>query len=119
MIVFNAMTPRHPVLRLLVMIGAATQLLSPSVAAVADGLIAREGASQPLTHVETTTTSKCAVVHAPECGVCRYLSAAAPLPKAAPLLAVRARAVAPACAVSAAPASVITALPNGRAPPVA
>ena len=119
MIVFTPMIRRHPVLRMLVMVGAAIQLLSPGAAAIADGLLARESASQPLTHVEATTTSKCPVVHAPDCGVCRYLSSGAMAPKSNPLVVVLAGVVVPACAEASAPASLVTALPNGRAPPVA
>ena len=113
------MTRRHLVLRMLVMVGAAIQLLSPGVAAVADGLLARESANQPLTHIEATTTAKCPVVHAPDCGVCRYLSSGATPVRTNMLVALEASAVAPACAAKLAPASVVTTLPNGRAPPVA
>jgi hypothetical protein len=104
---------------MLVMVGAAIQLLSPGVAAVADGLLARESASQPLTHIEATTTAKCPVVHAPDCGVCRYLSTGAALARTSGLVALQASTIAPACAATLAPASVVTTLPNGRAPPVA
>ena len=119
MIVFTPMSRRHPVLRILVMVGAAIQLLSPGVAAIADGLLARESATQPLTHIEATTTAKCPVVHAPDCGVCRYLSSGATLARASELVAPQASTIAPACAGTRAPASVVATLPNGRAPPVA
>jgi hypothetical protein len=102
---------------MLVMVGAAIQLLSPGVAAIADGLLATESASQPLTHVESTTTAKCAVVHAPDCGVCRYLSSGSTLSRAVqpvPLLQVT---PVPPNAIACAPASIATSLPDGRAPP--
>ena len=102
---------------MLVMVGAAIQLLSPGVAAVADGLLATESASQPLTHIEASTTAKCPVVHAPDCGVCRYLSSASHQARAAtPLPVIGAALPIPRDAVCAS-TSVFTSLPDGRAPP--
>lgn len=103
---------------MLVMIGAAIQLLSPGVAAIADGLLARESASQPLTHIEATTTARCPVVHAPDCGVCRFLSSAASAPRMPADVLFAAADIAPTCTDAGAPASVIATLPNERAPPV-
>lgn len=111
------MSRRHPVLRMLVMVGAAIQLLSPGVAAIADGLLARESAAQPLTHIEASTSAKCSVVHAPDCGVCRYLSSASSLPRLAPPLPVFEAALPLPRDVVCASASVVTSLPDGRAPP--
>ena len=102
---------------MLVMIGAALQLLSPGVASIADGLIARDSASGPLTHVEATTSATCAVMHAPDCGVCRYLSAASLLPRVAPPLVQFEPAPLPRCAEARAQWSGTTVLPDGRAPP--
>src|SRR5688572_13544714 len=82
------MSRRHPVLRMLVMFCAAVQLLSPGIAAVADGLLAAVNASRPLTHIEASTTAKCPVVHAPDCGVCRYLSSASHAARVSPQLPV-------------------------------
>ena len=101
------------------MLGAAIQLLSPGVAAIADGLLATESASQPLTHIEASTTAKCPVVHAPDCGVCRYLSSVPTLARGSALVEVRTAAIMPACAETLAPTSIVTTLPNGRAPPAA
>ena len=111
------MSRRHQLLRLLVMIGAAFQLLSPGVAAVADGLLARENASGPLTHIEATTTATCPVVHAPDCGVCRYLSAAGTPQRAAPSILLAAGSLQPRCEEARQPAGAAALRPNGRAPP--
>jgi hypothetical protein len=111
------MTPRHPVLRMLVMIGAAVQLLSPGAAAVADGLLATANASQPLTHIEATTTAKCPVVHAPDCGVCRYLSSSSTLARAVQLVPLLQDAPGSPNAIVCAPASITTSLRRSRAPP--
>ena len=102
---------------MLVLVGAAVQLLSPGAAAIADGLLATESASQPLTHVESSTTAKCPVVHAPDCGVCRYLSSASLLPRVAPQLPVSAAAVPLPQDAACASARVVSSLPDGRAPP--
>lgn len=69
--------------RLLSLLFAVAQLVMPAASAVADGL-ASTGAA-PVGHVESRTSSSCAVVHPPDCGVCRYLwthcaSATAELP---------------------------------------
>ena len=118
MIVFTPMNGRQPLLRMLVMVGAAIQLLSPGVAAIADGLLARSNASGPLTHIEATTTATCPVVHAPDCGVCRYLSAAGTPQRATPSLLLTTASAQPRCEESRQPVSAATLQPNGRAPPV-
>ena len=111
------MSGRNPVLRMLVMVGAALQLLSPGVASIAHGLVARESASGPLTHIEATSSATCPVVHAPDCGVCRYVSAAGTQAKVAPTLFVGELAAPPECVASLAPRRGVAALPDGRAPP--
>lgn len=112
------MSGRHPLLRMLVMVGAAVQLLSPAVASIADGLLAQDSASSPLTHIEATSSSTCPVVHPPDCGVCRYLSAAGTQPRVpATMLVVETR-TAPACLGSPSTGRAGTSLPDGRAPPV-
>jgi hypothetical protein len=112
------MSGRNPVLRMLVMVGAALQLLSPGVASIAHGMSARENASGPLTHIESTTTATCPVVHAPDCGVCRYLSTASTLPRATDSIPQAETAATPLCASGWAPSGVRIFLPDGRAPPV-
>ena len=111
------MSGRNPGLRMLVMVGAALQLLSPGVASIAHGMSARENASGPLRHIESTTTATCPVVHAPDCGVCRYLSAAGTQAKLAPTLLVGELTAAPECVASLVPRRGVAALPDGRAPP--
>ena len=112
------MSGRNPVLRMLVMVGATLQFLSPGVASIAHGMSARENASGPLTHIESTTTATCPVVHAPDCGVCRYLSTASAQPRATDPIPQAGAAVAPVCAAGWAPAGGRIFLPDGRAPPV-
>jgi hypothetical protein len=112
------MSGRNPVLRMLVMVGAALQLLSPGVASIADGKLARENASGPLTHIESTTTATCPVVHAPDCGVCRYLSTTGTLPRVSDSVPQAETAATPMCAEGRAPAGGRIFLPDGRAPPV-
>ena len=104
-------------LRWLVMFGAAIQLLSPGIASIADGLLARENASGPLTHVEATTSATCPVVHPPDCGVCRYLSGTSALPRVGPTALVGESVPFPRCARSRILAAGVSILPNGRAPP--
>lgn len=111
------MSGRHPFLRMLVMVGAAVQLLSPAVASIADGRMARESASSPLTHIEETSSATCPVVHAPDCGVCRYLSVAGTQSRATAALLVAETTAAPACLVAPSPGRAGTSLPDGRAPP--
>lgn len=103
---------------MLVMIGAALQLLSPGIASIADGLLARDNASGPLTHIEATTTSSCPVVHAPDCGICRYLSTAGTLQRTTPAIVVSTGSPQPRCAETRQPLGGATLQPNGRAPPV-
>ena len=102
---------------MLVMFCAAVQLLSPGIAAVADGLLAAVNASRPLTHIEASTTAKCPVVHAPDCGVCRYLSSSSTLARVVQPLPVLQDAPVSPNAIACAPASNATTLPDGRAPP--
>ena len=103
---------------MLVMVGAALQLLSPGFASIAHGMSARENASGPLTHIEATTTASCPVVHAPDCAVCRYLSTAGTVPREADPILQSGTAALPNCAEVHAPASGRVFLPDGRAPPV-
>jgi hypothetical protein len=112
------MKRRSPLLRLLAGAAALLQLTTPPLSAVADGLAARDSAGERVAHVESTTTSRCPVVHAPDCGVCRYLTTcgAPPLDAATPVVIA---AVAPPARTNVShstPAAAV--LPDGRAPPV-
>src|SRR5687768_16137798 len=73
----RAMRRRTPFVRFLALFWAALQLASPRISSIADGRMAAQNASGPTTHVESTTTSSCPVVHSPDCAVCRYLSGSA------------------------------------------
>lgn len=89
----------------------------PAASALADGLLARGAAREAVAHVEASTTASCPVVHAPDCGVCRYLSACDATDAAdAPQLAIRL-----AAPLNAEPGlgerSPALLLPHGRAPP--
>jgi len=111
------MTARKGFARFLALLCATVQFASPGLSAIADGTLARENASEPLTHVESAPSANCPVVHPPDCAVCRYLSSAA-APPAVSNLAIDD------CAESRLPGpesrqphdSAIT-LPHGRAPP--
>ena len=111
------MKRRTTFVRFLALFWAALQLASPAVSAIADGKLASQNASGPATHVEATTTASCPVVHSPDCGVCRYLSASAlgsRLSAFAPLLSGQSRELR---AESREQHSAALALPHGRAPP--
>lgn len=89
----------------------------PAASALADGLLARGSAREAVAHVEASTTASCPVVHAPDCGVCRYLSTCGATDAAdAPPLAIHR-----ATALNAEPGigdrSPALLLPHGRAPP--
>jgi hypothetical protein len=71
------MKRRSGLSRFFVLLVAALQLASTGFSALAHGKLARQGASGPATHVEGTTSSRCPVVHAPDCAVCRYLTTVA------------------------------------------
>lgn len=108
---------RTPFVRVLAILWATLQLASPAVSAIADGKAAFESASEATTHVEATSTERCPLVHAPDCGVCRYLSTPTSEQPAAPAwLATSSCARIPAGSDRAAPGAAMT-LPRGRAPP--
>jgi hypothetical protein len=111
------MRRRTPLVRFLALLWATLQLASPAVGAVADGRAVSGGAADLTAHVEATTTSACPVVHAPDCAVCRYLSASAAEPVPEPVQRVVERAAqCPETLRNSARASAHV-LPDGRAPP--
>jgi hypothetical protein len=111
------MTGHKGFARFLALVCATVQLASPGLSAIADGLLARQNASQPLTHVESTTTATCPVVHPPDCAMCRYLSSAASLPSLTALaLEFCAERQQPRAESLLRHGSPVT-LPHGRAPP--
>ena len=73
------MTRRSPVIRLLALLWATLQIASPGLGALADGLLAAQ-TRDPASHVEATTSGRCPVVHAPDCGLCRQLTTAVAVP---------------------------------------
>jgi hypothetical protein len=52
---------------------ASLQLLVPGAAAWADAEVEARGSVAPV-HIESHSTSSCARVHPPDCGLCRFLS---------------------------------------------
>jgi hypothetical protein len=113
------MKRRTTLIRFLALVWATLQLASPGLASIADGMLARESASSPSTHVETTTSASCPVVHSPDCAVCRYLSASGSNAPAAAAFSWKAasqcRVIADATTIA---LSTAVALPHGRAPPI-
>ena len=71
---------REPGVHLFASLCAIVQLVSPGVAAVADGFLAIDSVSQPRTHIEASSGASCRAVHSPDCAVCRYLSSAVMYP---------------------------------------
>jgi hypothetical protein len=69
-----AMVHRVGRLRILTFVLGTLQLASPSVSALADGMLALASVGRPTTHVEAVTQAACPMVHAPDCGLCRLLS---------------------------------------------
>lgn len=104
--------------RVLTCVLAAIQFAAPASSAVADGLLAQNASLGAATHIEAATTSACPLVHAPDCGLCRYLSLKASSDASAPTVSWSGdsgcRIVVEATAVVR-PAN--DGLPNGRAPP--
>jgi hypothetical protein len=49
------------------------QLVVPGAAAWADAELEAQGRSAPI-HIESHSTSSCARVHPPDCGLCRFLN---------------------------------------------
>ena len=78
-----------------------------------------DNAGEPVSHVEATSTSACPAAHAPNCGVCRYLSGPSALPDGGARAAAGTRGDEPPGASLAYPGSRTVALPRGRAPPAA
>lgn len=104
--------------RILALVWAMVQVLSPGASAIADGMLARENAAAPLAHVEATGSATCPEVHSPDCGVCRYLSTGGEMPAAAAPLPVARRVVAAASQRGLGAAAGARFLPLGRAPPL-
>jgi hypothetical protein len=74
LICLMAMTHRFARLRILTFVLGTLQLASPGASAIADGMLALASVGQPATHVEAVTQAACPLVHAPDCGLCRFLS---------------------------------------------
>jgi len=111
------MNRRSPLFRFVTLAWASLQLASPALASWADGRQSMESASSPQTHVEATTSDGCPVVHSPDCGLCRYLSASQANAEPATIswIATTASELVGSASVAASSGSV--ALPFGRAPP--
>jgi len=113
------MNGRAPFLRVLALALATLQVVSPALVVFADGSSMRNAVAESVSHVEGTSSDSCSQVHAPDCGLCRYLSGLTAL-----LPQVHMAVTAPDPA-SAAPGSLrlhissVRFFPPGRAPPVA
>jgi hypothetical protein len=60
--------------RAILAIVAALQLAAPGAASWADARLEFEGRFAPV-HIESHSTSSCARVHAPDCGLCHFVGA--------------------------------------------
>jgi hypothetical protein len=112
-------TRRFPfLLRVLAVVLALVQSASPAAAAVADGVLAREGGIRPVAvHVEDRQYEGCPPGHATDCALCACLSPAAePTSSGAPFAVAAARVPAGEPPVDAATPASGT-LPAARAPP--
>lgn len=115
----ESMTRRTALFRKLALAWALLHVALPGAGAVADGLLMRASAGEQVAHVESTTTSSCPVVHAPDCGVCRYLSGCTSLSATGALPASIASASAGMDAGISVPPDRSVVLPDNRAPPLA
>lgn len=106
-------------IRILVVVLAMLQVALPGIGAIADGRVAVAAAAGQYAHVEESSSATCPVAHAPDCAVCRFLSAGAMGCDVAPgaLLLGDAGAVAEAPPEPVATAAVR--LPDARGPPAA
>lgn len=110
------MTRRDALARALVLVWATFQLLAPGATSIAHGLSSLESSAAPV-HVEATGSASCPEVHAPGCGVCRYLTSCSDRPGHGPIVAVMPARLTLPFALEAGHPSVATVLPPGRAPP--
>ena len=113
------MSRRSTSVRILAILWAALQFASPGASAIADGMLAASNAAGPTTHVEATTTASCPVVHAPDCGVCRYLSGPAAVNRISAFAIALLTEKRELRTESSVTSVALAALPHGRAPPVA
>jgi hypothetical protein len=113
----SRMTTRSAALRSLALFWAALHLASPGLTSVAHGVGAAQGV-QPAAHVESTTSETCPVVHAPDCGVCRYLSQASGVASTPSYALLRRAGNEPVPTLRTRAISAAVVLPDGRAPPV-
>jgi hypothetical protein len=94
------------------------QLAAPGLSAIADGMLARDSAGAPSTHIEATTSASCPFVHSPDCALCRQLSMSALGDGAAPAFV---SAASSQCELGSAATivarSAAVGLPPGRGPP--
>jgi hypothetical protein len=112
------MTRRAPMLRFLALLWASLQVAMPAASAVADGMVARESGQQAYAHIESSTTARCPVVHPPDCGVCRFLTACGSAPSGTPAAFVTRASLAVKPELVGSDHAAALSLPDGRAPPV-
>jgi hypothetical protein len=110
------MMRRTTLLRGLTLVWAGVQLATPVLGSVADARLAA-GARDPVAHVESTTSSTCPVIHAPDCGLCRYLSSVSAAPDTPCAVALITEGVDAAMAARHVRVAIVVVLPDGRAPP--
>ena len=98
-------------------LAAALQFAVPAAASWADGRLEAEGRVAPV-HIESHSTSSCAHVHPPDCGLCHFLGTALSLtqPRRAQFALVLHRSLAP-FDCPAPPSAFWRSGPRPRAPP--
>jgi hypothetical protein len=110
---------RSATLRIASILFAAVQMLTPGVAAWADGLLEAEARANPaISHVESKTTPHCPRVHADDCALCQYLATASGRPSAAASFTALGALVRPVASLAVrVPRRATVTLPPSRAPP--
>jgi hypothetical protein len=112
------MSPRRGWLRVVTLLWAVLQLALPSAITIADATLAP--ASARFEHVEESSGTDCASVHADDCALCRYLTNfSAEAPRAECLAHPEQIAGRPERPATSVRVAAIRALPLSRAPPLA
>ena len=108
-----------PRFRFVTVVLAALQLLLPGLASLADARAEREGRSPGATaHLEPVGGEHCPAIHADDCALCQFLTAARDRAPRGPAVAVASLdGVAPSPAVARAPGAVTPGALLPRAPP--
>ena len=111
------MTPHGRLRRWLALVWAALLVAAPAASAQADARFASALAGS-LSHVEDATSTRCPLVHPPDCGLCRHLTNAARLSPGVVPAPAPSRPTIPDEGVARVDAACVAVVPWGRAPPL-